>query len=549
MNLFKTLLQLFGSLAFLLNGMKMMSDGIQKSAGERLQKTLGLMTGNRFTGFFTGLFLTIIIQSSGATTAMEVSFVNAGLMTLTQSVGVTLGANIGTTITAWIVALFGFHFNIASFAIPIFGVGYYLTLAKKANKQGIGESIMGFGMLFIGLSWLSSAISPENGALNFLQNFGNYGVWSIVIGLIAGALITALIHSSSAESAIVITMAHSQLISWEFAAALVIGSNVGSTIDAVLAAWKCNTESKRTALVHFMFNLATVIIACVFFKPFLSFIDLIVSGTPDENITLHIAMLHTVLKTVTSLICLPFTRQIAHLAELILKETDEQTDKPYILEFNDSLGKENASSFIIRAQKEIKDMTSIVVRMFNTVSADIIKSNDSILEHMEAIKKDEDYTDQMKEQLTNYLINCARLPLSPKQEESLSLMQQTVVDLEEMTDECYNMALMAEKAYTKKMKFSDSDMEKLNPYLDLAAQLLNFIDTNMNTHLTTEQLEIATNLENQIDATRKSLKKTARKRLEDGANVKAELLYIDLVRQIEKFGDRAFSISESLSQL
>ncbi|MBO7637630.1 MAG: Na/Pi cotransporter family protein, partial [Treponema sp.] len=230
MNIIATILQLVGSLAFLLFGMKMLSDGIQKSAGSRLQAALGFMTGNRMLAFITGLVLTFIIQSSGATTAMEVSFVNAGLMTVKQSVGVTLGANVGTTITAWLVVFFGFNFKISSFAIPIFGLGYIITLFKKWKKQALGEAIMGFGMLFIGLSWLSDTIDPDNGTLNFLRHFADFGAWSVLIGIVVGMLITALIHSSSAESAIVITMAYNRLIPWEFAAALVIGSNIGSTI-------------------------------------------------------------------------------------------------------------------------------------------------------------------------------------------------------------------------------------------------------------------------------------------------------------------------------
>ena len=528
----------------------MMSDGIQKSAGKGLQKALDFMTGNRFSGFLTGLLLTIIIQSSGATTAMEVSFVNAGLMTLEQSVGVTLGANIGTTITAWIVALFGFNFKISAFAIPIFGLGYYISVVKKWHKGPLGEAIMGFGMLFIGLDWLSSAISPENGALNFLTKYSDLGIWSIVIGVVVGILITALIHSSSAESAIVITMAYNHLVSWEFAAALVIGSNIGSTIDAVLASLNTNAESRRTALVHVLFNIATVIIACAFFEPFLKLIDLIVPGTPEENITLHIAMLHTVLKTVTSLICLPFTKQIAHLAERLIKDDEKQSPDVYRLEFNEVGIKENAASYLIRAEKEIRDMTLLVKEMFSCVKEGFERQDaDYFAESTEILKKQEDYADQMKEKLTLYLIECSNhLPLNQKQLDNLAVMQQNTVDLEEMTDECFNMAMMLKKSSDKQMEFKEKDMERLVPYFDLAMQSVDFIAENINTHLTKEKLEKAEQLENQIDDMRKLLKKTARKRLEGGADVKSELLYIDLVRQIEKLGDRAFSISEALTQ-
>src|SRR5574344_510726 len=549
MNIFTTKLQLLGSLAFLLYGMNMMSDGIQKSAGKGLQEALGFMTGNRFAGFLTGLVLTMIIQSSGATTVMEVTFVNAGLMTLEQSVGVTLGANIGTTITAWIVALFGFHFNIETFAIPIFGLGFFLTTFKKWKKQNLGEAIMGFGLLFIGLSWLSKTISPENGALNFLQHFCDYGIWSILIGVVVGIIITALIHSSSAETAIVITMAYNSLITWEFSAALVIGSNIGSTIDAILASTNAKTDAKRAALVHVLFNVATVILAIIFLHPLLYLVDLIVPGTPQENITFHIAMLHTVIKTITALLCLPITKQIAHFIEKIVKAKPDETPDVYKLEFSETGGKENASSYIIRVEKEISDMTVLVTKMFERIQGGFTDRTDSfIADNLPVIEKQEDYADQMKEQITKYLINCSRLPLSESQANSLSVMQQIVDDLEEMTDDCFNVGITLKKSIDKNMKFDKEDMDRLGPYIDLARQFMYFIRDNINKHLDQEKLVIAREIEDQIDVFRRNLKKVARKRLESGAEVKAELLYIDLVRQVEKFGDRAFSIAGALAQ-
>lgn len=549
MNIVATILQLIGSLAFLLYGMNQMSDGIQKSAGKGLQDALGFMTGNRFAGFLTGLILTMIIQSSGATTVMEVTFVNAGLMTLVQSVGVTFGANIGTTITAWIVALFGFHFNIESFAIPIFGLGFILTTFKKLHKENVGEAIMGFGLLFIGLSWLSKTISPENGTLNFLQHCGDFGFWSILIGVVIGIVLTALIHSSSAETAIVITMAYNGLISWEFSAALVIGSNIGSTIDAVLAAWNAKADAKRCALVHVMFNVMTVILAVIFLQPLLQLIDWIVPGTPQENITYHIAMLHTVLKTLTSLICLPFTTQIAALATKLIKSDPNETPNIYKLEFSETGGKENAAAYLIRAEKEISDMTLLVTKMFERIHDGFSDRTDNfIANNMEDLEKQEDYADQMKEQITKYLIGCSRLPLSEQQANSIATMQQIVDDLEEMTDDCYNVALMLQKSIDKKMNFSQEDMDRLGPYIDLARQFMYFIRDNINKHLDQEKLLIAREIEDQIDVFRRNLKKVARKRLEAGADVKTELLYIDLVRQIEKFGDRAFSIAGALAQ-
>ena len=210
MALITPILALIGSLGFLLYGMKLMSDGIQKSAGERMQRTLSLVTGNRFAAILTGMFITMVIQSSGATTVMVVTFINAGLLTLVQSVGVIFGANIGTTITAWIVAIFGFNFKISAFAVPLVGIGYFLSIVKKAKYLNIAQAIMGFGMLFLGLSGLSEVFTPDQ--LGFLFKIQGDGVTAILAGFLVGIIITGLLHSSSAFSAIVITMAYNGLI-------------------------------------------------------------------------------------------------------------------------------------------------------------------------------------------------------------------------------------------------------------------------------------------------------------------------------------------------
>ena len=544
------LLQLIGALAFLLYGMKLMSDGVQKSAGERLQRALSVMTGNRFKGLLTGLFITMVIQSSGATTVMVVTFVNAGLLTLQQSVGVIFGANIGTTITAWIVSIFGFNFKISAFAIPIFGLGYILTVIKKFKYKSMGEAIMGFGLLFIGLDWLSATIDPEKGTLNFLTMFSDWGIWTILIGVVVGMLITALIHSSSAESAIVITMAYNHLLSWEFAAALVIGSNIGSTIDAVLASMNASVPAKRTALVHVLFNIATVILALAFFNPLLELIDLIVPGDPTQTITYHIAMLHTLLKTITSVLCLPFTKQIARLTEILIKDKSDDRPKEYKLDFMETGGKESTTAYILTAEKAISDMTLLVTEMFERVQLGFKNRTQSFIdENMDELTYQEDYADQMKEQITKYLVNCTRLPLNAQQGDMITIMQQITDDLEEMTDDCYNVAHLLQKSIVKQMKFTQEDMDRLDPYIDLARQFMYFIRDNINKHLEQDKLVIAREIEDQIDVFRHNLKRVARKRLEAGADVKSELLYIDLVRQIEKFGDRAFSIAGALSQL
>lgn len=545
MNVLAPVLALIGSLGFLLYGMKLMSDGVQKSAGEKLQRALAVLTGNRFMSLLTGLFVTMVIQSSGATTVMVVTFVNAGLMTLTQSVGVVFGANIGTTITAWIVSIFGFNFKISAFAIPMFGLGYFLSIIKKGEFKNWAEAIMGFGMLFLGLSGLSDVFTPDQ--LGWLFKIQGSGVGAILLGFLIGIIITALLHSSSAFSAIVITMAFNGLISWELAAAMTLGSNVGSTIDAILASMGTSADARRSALIHVFFNVFGTILALIFFKPFLSLVMMLTPGGVNSNIAIRISMLHTVFKTLSTIVLLPLQNPLVSLSRKIIKDDENVKATSYKLEFTELLAKDSATTHIIQAEKAIADMTDAVTEMFDKIQIGVTKRNpDFVEEYQEASVHDEDYLDQMHEQITHYLVRCQRLQLTDKQLNHISNMIQIVDELENMSDSCFGTIMLICRSIEKKMKFQQEDLERLLPYIELARQFLQFIRRNINTHLTPEKLELAAELENGIDAFRKDLKKVARKRLEGGADVKSELLYIDIVRTIEHIGDNCFSISEIL---
>ena len=409
---------------------------------------------------------------------------------------------------------------------------------------------MGFGLLFLGLDMLSS-IMPEISADNvaFLANFTDKGAFSIFLGIVAGMVITMIIHSSSAATAIILTMSYNGLLPWEFAAAMVLGSNIGTTIDAVIASIGTKVNARRAALVHVLFNVSGTILAVIFFHPLLALVDVLVPGPVAQNtITTHIAMLHTVFNVINTLVFLPFARQIAALTERIIKPKDDEVAGVYKLDFVETGSKENAAAYVIRAEKEIENMTEVVTRMFDRISMGFNNRTMEFVEtQMEPLTQDEDYADQMQEQLTNYLVRCSQLPMSDKLKNNVSVMLRIVDDLENMTDDCYTIALLLQRSIEKEMIFAEEDMERLHPYIELAHRFLEFIRENINKHLNDDQLAVAQVLEDQIDLLRKNLKKVARKRLEGGANVKAELLYIDLVRNIEKIGDRAFNISEALA--
>lgn len=548
MRIVTVIFQLAGSLALLMYGMKMLGEGIQKSAGNSLHRFLAVMTSNRFAAVFTGCLITIIIQSSGATTVMVVSFVNAGLITLQQSVGVIFGANIGTTVTAWIVALFGFQFNIAAAAIPVFGVGYLIKYVRKIKKESAGEALMGFGLLFLGLDFLS-ALSPGADNAAVLNVFQNNGTVSILLGMLGGLLITAIIHSSSAATAVILTLCRNGVLHWEFAAAMVLGCNIGSTIDAVLASMGTKANARRAALVHVLFNVAGSILAFIFFRPLLALVDFITPGTVMQTLPSHVAMLHTLFNVLSTLLFLPFTSQIALLTEKLIKTGPNEIPGEYRLDFISSGIKESVEPHIIRAEKEISDMIMLAIAMFARIREGFSDRTERFIsQQMEFIEEREEYADQMQEQLSLYLYKCTELPVTERQRNNLAAMLHIVDEIENITDDCCSIAIHLKRSIEKNMQFDKADMDALQPYVDLVEQLLNFVNAHINRPLSPEEMAQAAETENKIDSFRKELKKVARKRLEEGADVKAELLYIDLVRNIEKIGDRAYSISEALTR-
>lgn len=536
-----------------------MSDGIQKSAGQKLQRALAAMTGNRFIGLFTGCSLTMIIQSSGATTVMLVGFVNAGLIALENAVGVIFGANIGTTVTAWIVALIGFSYKMEAFAIPIFGIGYIITLIKKIKQEGLGIAVMGFGILFLGLGWLSATFKTADGQplpamVEMIKSLESLGSFSVIVAVIIGIFFTALIHSSSAMTAIVITICAVNPDFWKIGAAMVIGSTMGSTIDSIMAAWGGKPNAKRTAFIHVMFNCSASVLALIFFKPFLDLITWIIpvsemADAEKVNVTYRVALLNTSFKVIATCIFIPFVNQIAAIARRVIKDIPEEEKGVYKLEFNNEIAAKTPETCVFRAQSEIAAFSENVVSMFDELQMGITKFNKKyITEHHEKIMFLENYCDQMQEQLTTYLVKCQHLHLSDSAKDNVQLMMRIVGEMESMSDGCLSISIQIKKAVEKNVEFKQEDFDKLIPYFELGRQLLYFIHKNVSKmeNLTQEEFEFARDLEEQIDQERNALKKLARKRLESGENVRAELYYMDIIRQIEKIGDRCFEVAGDL---
>lgn len=552
MNAFSLVFQFLGGLGLLLFGMKQMSDGIQKSAGRRMNSVLHKITGNRFLAVLTGLFVTAIIQSSSATTVMVVSFVNAGILTLSQSVGVIFGANIGTTVTAWLVSIFGFKFSISALALPLFGVGFFLSSARKNKFQNIGETLMGFGLLFIGLDFLSSAIpQPSADDMVFLGQMMNMGFLSSIIGLVAGVVITVLIHSSSAATAIIISLAYNGILTFEFSAAMVLGSNIGTTIDVILVSIGAKVNARRAAAVHVFFNVVGSFIALIFFRPLLNLVYFLIPAGGPDSITLQISLLHTIFNVCCTLLFLPFTKTITSIMEkTILPKKGEVPDVykfPFILARN----KANAQAYLISAEKEISDMVEIASKMFESLKNSLVPTGTKLAntdgKTLEGIAAHENYVDEMQEEISNYLLQCTEhLSLSEESRYNAFILMSIVDMVEDITDECYKSYILFKRANEKELEFDEADLQLLQPYSQLVWEAMSIIHQNIGNKIGEQAMKAAADLENRINESRKELKKVAKKRLKAGSSVKAELLYIDVVRSFEKIGDRAFEISKQL---
>ena len=547
-NFFGQLFGFAGSLCLLLFGMNMLSNGIQKGAGSGLQKLLSKITGNRIKAVLTGIGVTAVIQSSGATTVMVVSFVNAEILTLEQAIGVIFGANIGTTVTAWIVSLFGFSFSISAAAVPLFGFGFILKYFKKFKIHNFADCFMGFALLFMGLGLLKESLAIEGQTTRILAAISNWGVFGILTGVLIGILVTALIHSSSAMTAIVLTMAANNSLSWELSAAIILGSNIGSTIDAIMSSINASTNARRTAFVHVAFNLTGTLLALCFFKPFLNLIDLIVPGTPNQNITTHISMLHTIFNICVTIIFLPFVNQIAAISRKVILDSSDHDDLHYkipaILPFSHA----SADIYGMQIQREISKMAAKVMEMFDRI-INSFNQKKNVDDQTVIIENLENYIDEMDESITDFLQKCYRLPTANNHDRKLfSKLMHITEALENLSDECCSIMHTLEKYLNKSEKmYSEKRIKELSEYLELVRvffeQIITFFTLSFNQkELSKDEQNSLNKFEEKIDDMKKDYKKASRKRIENGGDVKSELQYIDMIKKIERAGDCVFSI-------
>ncbi|KRP35609.1 MAG: hypothetical protein ABS34_10640 [Opitutaceae bacterium BACL24 MAG-120322-bin51] len=549
-----TFFAIFGSLGLFLYGMKVMSEGLQKVSGEGLRSLIRNMTRNRLSGIISGTLMTTLVQSSSATTVMIVSFVNARLLTLRESIGMIMGANLGTTTTFWIVAFLGFKFSLTSIALPCVGIGVAMIFFKRPKIRDTGEALIGFGILFLGLSFLKGSVpdvksSPE--LFSFLADWTGHGMGSVAIFFAFGVLLTVVVQSSSVAGAITLTLAAKGWIGYEDAAAIVLGENVGTTITANLAAMTGGVEAKRAARAHFLFNMIGVAWMVFLFYPFVNMVDAITPGDANDPATTlyHLAFFHSLFNFTNICLQAPFTKQLAMLATKMVRDREGSPKEGEHINYQAPNLPQTGEINLAEAEREIKGMaelTQVMFRGFNEVYENPDKDLSARVKELKAM---EERSDRLAFDITQYLIYCTSSELSRERLNEVTVMLRVISELEEICDCAYKLVKLAQLKYDKQRVLPEGTQEAIRNFSGPVDQFMSFYIQSLTRKVTMADIEVAQQLEDTIDASRKKLRKEAVRRMSDPANVKSEMIYIDILNNIESIGDHSLNILKLLSQI
>ena len=557
---FYDFLKLLGSLALFLYGMKIMSEGLQKFAGDRLRRILTAMTTNRVMGVITGMLITALIQSSSATTVMVVSFVNAGLLELAQSIGVIMGANIGTTVTAWIISALGFKVDIAAFAIPLLFFGLPLLFSSKSNRKSLGEFIFGFSFLFMGLQNLKANapdLQQNPDMLQFVQNWADMGFVSILIFVLIGTVLTMIVQASAATMAITLIMCANGWISFELGAALVLGENIGTTITANLAALTANTQAKRAAMAHLVFNVFGVIwVLCLFpfFTGAVSWFVENVMGVTETSVAVpfKLSAFHTAFNICNVLIMIWFVKLIERSVCTIYPSKEQ--DEEYRLRFISGGMLSTAELSILQAKKEIHLYAERTYRMYGMVK-DLLhtEKEEDFNKLFSRIEKYESISDNMELEIANYLNQVSEGRLSSESKLEIRAMLREVTEIESIGDSCYNLARTINRRRQSNVDFVEKQYERIHNMMALVDQSLRQMIVVIN-HAEHENRDVdvnkSFNLENEINNYRNQLKN---QNILDVNNKEYDyqmgVYYMDIIAECEKLGDYVVNVVEATTDI
>ncbi|MCB8964846.1 MAG: Na/Pi cotransporter family protein [Bacteroidales bacterium] len=555
-------LNLLGSLGLFLFGMKMMSEALQKVAGDKMRSILSSMTSNRFMGILTGVLVTMVIQSSSATTVMVVSFVNAGLLTLVQSIGVIMGANIGTTFTAWLISLLGFKFSIVLIAIPLVGIGFPLVFSKKASLKHWGEFIVGFALLFMGLDFLKNSVpridqSPELFA--FLSNYANMGYISVFIFLLIGSLLTIVIQSSSATMALTLVMCSQGWITFEIAAAMVLGENIGTTITANIAALIGNASAKRAARAHLIFNLMGVFWMLIIFFPYTQTIANLMANhngvSPYESldsVPIALSIFHTSFNLINTGLLVWFTPIIVKIVTWMVPAKKEEEEEFRLVHINIGM-LSTAELSLVQAYKETIIFAKRTIRMFGFVKLLFNETNDKDFDNIyQRIEKYEGISDRVEVEIATYLNKVSTYELSDESSRKLQALFRIISEIESVADSNYALARTMKHKRDAKIWFSQeirNNMNKMFEKIDEALLIMqqNLIDGQKDPNI---NMGPVYDIEEQINNLREMLKEDHIKNVEANKyKYQAGVMYSDLFNDCEKMGDYIINVSEAVAEI
>ena len=572
------ILTLLGALGMFLYGMNLMSSGLQKAAGDRLRGFLSSMTSNPFKGVLTGLGVTTVIQSSSATTVMVVSFVNAGLLTLAQAISVIMGANIGTTVTAWLVSWLGFKADISIFAVPLMAVGFVLSCSKKSSRRNISELIVGFSLLFLGLSLMKNSVpdlreTPE--VLAFIQSWQGPGIGNVLLFLVVGTVLTLVLQSSSATMALTIMMLNFGWINFDMACAMVLGENIGTTITANIAASVGNASAKRAALAHTVFNVFGVIWALIFFGLFLKLVGGITAGlfglpnpaaegftvtagaegaqSESQTAALYgLSMLHTLFNTINTLILIWFIPQIEKLVCKVIKSKKNEEKEIYRLKYIEAGPLATPELALEQASKEIIHFAQISRNGLGYVRSAINETDyDKFEEYRAKLVKYEEISDKIEYEIATFLNDVSAQEISQNTSVQIKAMYKIIGELESLGDSGESISRILSRRNIHKKEFDADTIKKLNKLIDAVDNAYVAMIDNL-TKADEGYLEEVSNAyaaEERINNLRNDLRDEEIESIEhERKNYQTSVYYLDIVNELEKMGDFMINVSQDLEK-
>jgi phosphate:Na+ symporter len=545
-----TTFEILGSLGMFLFGMKVMSEALQKLSGDKLRALMRAVTSTRGAAIFSGFVVTCLVQSSSASTVMMVSFVNAGLLTLREAIGMIMGANLGTTTTFWLVSFLGFQFNLSKIALPILGVALPLIFLRKSKLRDVGEFIMGFGILFIGLVFLKDSVpdvrdNPE--ALAFIQSYVGRGLFSILFFFAFGTLLTIAVQSSSVAGAITITMAYKGWIDYPTACAIILGENVGTTITANLAALAGNTSAKRAALGHFIINIIGVVWAIALFLPLTRIVDAVIPGDPlaPGNIPLHMAGFHSLFNLINIGLLVGFIPLLTRVVERAIKE--RVGPRAEHMRYESGLIPRTGELNVAEAERDVRQMAAYT-RELVTGFVDLFEHPPADLaERVKALKVTEEKSDQLAVETTDYLLRCSAGRVSESTMNKLTALLRVVAEFEDICDCGYRLVMLAERKHRKGRALPAEVHEQVREFSEVVLRFMDFTGTFLSREIKASDMESAYQLENFVDRFRKNLRKESMRRMQQsGDAIKAEMLYIDVLNNMEAIGNHCLNALQAL---